>query len=323
MKQIILMSVFAAYSLIISAQNNGLNSQNKELTKEIPLDKVIQPFNLQVTYNKTVHIIFPAAVKYIDLGSANIIAGKTDAAENVVRIKAAVKDFKGETNFSVITDEGNFYSFNVRYSDELQKFNFEMKDFIHDYSTNKIPNNCMEIYFTELGEESPKEVNMIMKTIYQNDKKDIKNIKSKRFGVQFSINGIYIQDDILYFVTEIKNASSVSFDIDFIQWKIADKKVAKRTAIQETLIEPVRAFNNVTQIPGKASERTVFALNKFTIPDDKRLIVKVFEKNGERHQSFVVENKDIIKSREIDQSGETKRKHVIRGSNLSFNHKEN
>ena len=59
------------------------------------------------------HILFPTEVRYVDLGSNNIIAGKADGVENVVRVKAAVKEFPGETNFSVITGDGSFFSFNV------------------------------------------------------------------------------------------------------------------------------------------------------------------------------------------------------------------
>lgn len=248
------------------------------------------------------------------MGSANIIAGKAEGSENVVRVKAAIKKFENETNFSVITDDGSFYSFNVKYADEPQKLNIEMRDFIRDDVAGNRSDNSIDIYLSELGEKSPKEINLIMKSIYQSDKKEIINIGSKSLGIQFYLKGIYIQNDILYFYTEVKNTSNVSFDVDFIRWKIVDKKVAKRTAIQETVIEPIRAFNLVMKIQGRTSERTVFAINKFTIPDDKRLIVEIFEKNGGRHQSFVVENNDIIKSRKINQSGDTKRKHVIRGS---------
>ena len=38
---------------------------------------------------------------------------EADGVENVVRVKAAVRDFPGETNFSVITGDGSFYSFSA------------------------------------------------------------------------------------------------------------------------------------------------------------------------------------------------------------------
>ena len=61
---------------------------------------------------------------------------------------------------------------------------------------------------------------------------------------------------------------------------MVDKKVAKRTAIQEQVIVPLRAFNYVTAVDGKSKERTVFTLPKFTLPDDKQLVVEMNEQNG-------------------------------------------
>ena len=84
------------------------------LTKRIGFDRMIAPHGLEVTYDKTVHVIFPSAVKYVDLGSPNLIAGKADGAENVIRVKSTVKTFREETNMSVITDNGNFYTLAVQ-----------------------------------------------------------------------------------------------------------------------------------------------------------------------------------------------------------------
>jgi len=105
---------------------------------------------------------------------------------------------------------------------------------------------------------------------------------------------------MIYFHTQIKNFSHVPYDIDFIRFKIVDKKIAKRTAIQETVIAPVRAFNYVTWIGGREKEMTVLAFDKFTIPDDKCLMVEMFEKNGGRHQHFSVDNDDLVRARTID-----------------------
>ena len=149
MKQFIIIS-----GLILSISIN-LKAQN-DYTKVISKDRVIPSYYLEVTYDKTVHLIFPSSISYIDLVSNHIIAGKADGAENVVRVKAAIKDFKEETNFSVITDEGSFYSFIVNYSENPINLNVEMKDFIHDGKLVNRPNNSMEIYLSELGDESPK-----------------------------------------------------------------------------------------------------------------------------------------------------------------------
>lgn len=271
------------------------------LTRKVGFDRMIPPHALEVAFNKTTHVIFPSEIVYVDLGDENLVAGLADGAKNVLRVKSAVKSFKSETNLTVITDDGCFFTFNVKFAKEPLLLNIEMTDFIHDGEAVNRPNNAQEIFLERLGQESPMLVKLIMKSIYKQDKREIKHIGSKRFGVQFILKSIYTNNGLLYFHTELKNTSNIAFDIDYISFKIVDKKVVKRTAMQEQVLEPLRAQNYVTVVSGKKSERTVFALEKFTIPDDKQLVIEVAEKEGGRNQSFVVENGDIVRANVIDE----------------------
>ena len=271
------------------------------LTRKVGFDRMIPPHALEVAFNKTTHVIFPSEIVYVDLGDENLVAGLADGAKNVLRVKSAVKSFKSETNLTVITDDGCFFTFNVKFAKEPLLLNIEMTDFIHDGEAVNRPNNAQEIYLERLGQESPMLVKLIMKSIYKQNKREIKHIGSKRFGVQFILKSIYTNNGLLYFHTEMKNTSNIAFDIDYISFKIVDKKVVKRTAMQEQVLEPLRAQNYVTVVNGKKSERTVFALEKFTIPDDKQLVIEVAEKEGGRNQSFVVENGDIVRANVIDE----------------------
>ena len=218
------------------------------LTRPITFDRMIPPYALEVTFYKTVHIIFPSAIKYVDLGSADIIAGKADGSENVLRVKAALRDFSRETNLAVITEDGSYYTYNVKYADEPAKLNIEMKDFLHDGEAVNRPNNSQEVYLKELGSESPLLVRLIMKSIHKDDKRLVKHIGCKRFGIQSVLKGIYTHNGLLYFHTELKNSTNVPFTVDFVSFKVVDRKVAKRTAIQEQVIVPLRAYNYVTEV---------------------------------------------------------------------------
>lgn len=271
------------------------------LTRPITFDRMIPPYALEVTFYKTVHIIFPSAIKYVDLGSADIIAGKADGSENVLRVKAALRDFSRETNLAVITEDGSYYTYNVKYADEPVKLNIEMKDFLHDGEAVNRPNNSQEVYLKELGSESPLLVRLIMKSIHKDDKRLMKHIGCKRFGIQYILKGIYTHNGLLYFHTELKNSSNVPFTVDFVSFKVVDRKVAKRTAIQEQVIVPLRAYNYVTEVGGKSRERTVFTLPKFTLPDDKQLVVEINEQNGGRHQQFTVTNAELVRARVINE----------------------
>ena len=265
--------------------------------RDIAAGQGIVPYRLEVTFSKTVHLIFPSAVKYVDLGSTDIIAGKSDGVENVVRVKAAVEGFSEETNFSVITSDGTFYSFIVVYADQPALLNINMDQ----WKAGEHPvAGGGGVQVAELGTEDPALVRKVMYTIYQRNRRDVKHIGSREFGMTALLRGIYVHRDLLFLHISLANASNVPFDVDFIRFRIVDKKVAKRTAQQETTIEPVRTYSALTRIEGQSSGRMVYAFSKITIPDDKFLEVEIYEKDGSRHQRFHIENADLVAARLIE-----------------------
>ncbi|MBA4153700.1 conjugative transposon protein TraN [Flavobacterium sp.] len=289
LKNVLALALFVGYVTLSNAQENL--SKNTTL----PLGR-IEPYNMEVTYDKTSHLIFPAAIRYVDLGSGNLIAGKAEDAENVLRVKAALKDFKEETNFSVITDDGHFYNFNVLYAACPEILNIDL------LKIRKSANRSMEneALFEELGIDSPSLANLLLETIYKKDKRIVKHIGAKNFGIQFILKGIYIHNGKYYFHTELRNRTNVPFQIDFINFKVVDKKVAKRTVVQERPMIPLRIYRPLDEIGGKIIEQNVFLLDQFTIVDDKVLLIEIFEKNGGRHQTLQIENSDLINARLIN-----------------------
>ena len=277
------------------------NDLYQGITRKLPYRQMVTPHGVQVTFAKTVHIIFPSAVRDVDLGSNWIIAGKADGAENVIRVKATTEGFPGETNFSVICEDGSFYSFNARYAHEPEMLNIEMKDFLENGDTTDFSHTRMNIYFRELGNESPLLVKLIMQSIYKEDRREIRHLGCKRFGVQFLLKSVHSHNGLFYFHTETRNRSNVAFRTDFIRFKIVDKKVPKRTAIQERVIDPVRSYNEVLVTEGKSDVSTVYAVPQFTIPDDKLLVIELFEKDGGRHQTIRVENADLVAAKQINE----------------------
>ena len=256
----------------------------------------IEPYRMEVTYDKTSHLIFPTAIRYVDLGSEYLIAGKAEDAENVLRVKASVREFEAETNFSVITNDGRFYSFNVYYSPYPEALSYDLLTM--QKAVDKANGN--DVLFEELGNNSPSLAGLLLETIYKKDKRIVKHIGAKSFGIQFILKGIYIHNGKYYFHTELRNRTNVPFQIDFVNFKVVDKKVAKRTVVQERAMIPLRTYKPLDEIGGKTTEQNVFLLDQFTIADDKVLLIEIFEKNGGRHQTLQIENSDLIKARLIN-----------------------
>ena len=283
-KTFLALVILIGSDLPVSAQENTVS--------QLALGK-IEPFSMEVTYDKTSHLIFPAAIRYVDLGSEYLIASKADDAPNVLRIKASAREFEPETNFSVIIDDGRFYSFNVQYSSFPQNLSYDLQTM--QKAADKAITN--DVLFEELGNTSPSLAGLLLQTIYKNDKRIIKHIGAKSFGIEFTLKGLYIHNGKYYFHTQLVNRTNVPFQIDFMSFKIVDKKTSKRTAVQERPLIPLRFYKTLDEIAGKSTDQNVFLLDQFTISDDKILLVEIFEKNGGRHQAFPVENSDLVKAR--------------------------
>ena len=88
------------------------------LTRKLTFDRMVPPYGLEVTYDKTTHIIFPSAVRYVDLGSPNLVAGKADGAENVIRVKAVVTRYNTNTDTYLVPDNVGM-PFNSPYNDYM------------------------------------------------------------------------------------------------------------------------------------------------------------------------------------------------------------
>ena len=166
------------------------NTEPEQPTRSFNASQTIIPFKLEVPFTKTVHILFPSSIKYVDLGSSSIIAGKADGVDNVVRVKAAVKNFKDITNFSVITADASFYSFIVTYKEEPANLNFNMDEWLIQ-NGYKVASAIQGNTVSELGEEDPALVRNILYTIHKRNVKDLRHIGIRQFGMEALIKVIY------------------------------------------------------------------------------------------------------------------------------------
>lgn len=282
----LLSALFATAKLM--AQNDGTTSR-QELT----------PRTIEVGFTKTVHILFPAPVTYIDIGSMAIIAGKADGAENVVRVKAAVRDFAEETNLSVITEDGGFYTFDARYAENPSMSTIEIAA---AESPATQPASASEpvradegrVLLREVGRERPATVKRVLSDIYRQNRADVKGIHTRKYGVEVEVRGIYVHNDVIYLHVQIANNTNISFEVDYRRFVVVDRKAAKRTAQQQRIIEPLRVCNDPSIVREHQRQRIVFALPKLTLEEDKILLLEIAEKDGARHQYLEISSKELL-----------------------------
>lgn len=291
MKKLTLQSILAACLLCLTAIST-VAAQSPDI---VALGE-IAPYNIEVTYDKTSHIIFPAGIRYVDLGSENIVAGKANEADNVLRVKAAVEGFEQETNFSVITEDGRFYGFNVCYSDLPEVFGYNMVKGSRAAERSK----SADIRFEELGTTPASLTGLVMETLYERDRRAVKNMRSQGYGITFSLKGLYIHNSKYYLHLELENESSIPFHTDFVKFSIVDRKVARRTVIQELELQPLRSYRPLLPVVAHSKEKNIFLLDAFTLAKGQVLEIEVVEKNGGRGQLLRLKPADLQKAQPLE-----------------------
>lgn len=285
MKQII------KYMLLCILIINTVTAQENNKSISL-LDAEVAPYEVELTQNKTTHILFPSSIEYVDLGSSEIIANKVEATSNVLRLKTVKEDIM-PTNFTVITNDGKYYSFNATYKEEPLQLSYNLTKFENQNSKQQ-----SEVLFKNLGTTSPSLADLFMKAIIKKNKKEL-NIKSKNYEVEARLKSIYTQDGKLYFNFSINNKSNLPYEVDYISFKIKDKRTSKRTTIQEVSLKPIRSYGESQTINGHTKQDNVFMLDHFALSDKQVLLIEINEKNGVRNQVLKVKNSEIWKAKRI------------------------
>ena len=282
-------------------------------TPEVPIQQqnVIRSYYVDLAYNKTVSIIFPTAVRSVDLGSRSIMADKAADVENVLKVKASQIGFN-ETNFAVMTADGKFYSFVVNYNETPAVLALNLS------GTANTPDR-----------DRPEQVRLDSRTPFTN------GVNPGEGGIQFSgvkatqsdivyacdrivrhrgrgkrgaeanrmearLRGLFVKENVLYYRLAIENKSNLNYDIDYIRYFIVDSKTAKLTTRQEIELRPIYVHNEaITTVRGHQKVERVYTFQRFTIPNSKQLLIVIGEQGGGRELTFTVQNQDIMRAKAL------------------------
>jgi Domain of unknown function (DUF4138) len=141
--------------------------------------EMIKSDSLSISSIKTTHLIFPVPVKSVDRGTTAILVQRVKGAENVLRVKAGKSNFP-ETNLSVITADGKFYSFIVDYKPEPAFLNLNFSP-LKDGSAIGLKNN-------------------------------IHGLSNIQYKMSLRLRGIYVTEESIVFKIEFRNKSDIGYD---------------------------------------------------------------------------------------------------------------
>ncbi len=263
--------------------NMEVFSQNFWQTEKM---SVIEPYHLAITFYKTTNLVFPYAVKSVDRGSKDVLVQIAKGVENILQVKAAKPNFD-ETNLTVITADGELYSYILNYINTPSVLNIRFENTKGETNTvisDRHPNEA--------------EIQADAKNVFSADK-NIRGLKDKKFGIRLQLDGLYINNEVLYFRFKLQNKSYINYDIEQFRFFIRDQQKSKRTAVQELEVHPLYVHGDTSVVASQSERVLVFALPKFTIPDKKYFKIEVMEKNGGRNLKLTVHNKTVLKAKLI------------------------
>lgn len=244
------------------------------------------PHILPVGKDKQLFLIFPATVSYVDYGSTNVEVEKAEGVDNILAVKA-MRAYTEDTNISVVVENGKFYTFDLRYVPAPERFSFV----IDKEDTQKVA-------ILDEKERSSEQKERIREAIGKRLPLDL-GLKDKNAGMEFEIGNIFIDADILLLRMTLTNRTQIGYTTDFMRFYIQDAKIRKKTAVQQLEQNILFTFDYPEEIPAHESRTFTVAMNKFTIPDKKRLVIEIQEKNGGRHFLYKLKNKSLLDAEEV------------------------
>lgn len=271
---LILLPLFLLSDFILKAQPDGKYEELHSL----------MPYKIQVTNKATTVIIFPFSIVDADCGISELRAEKIHGINNVIKIKSTIENMPN-TNLHVFTSDGKVYVFEVSWHPSPNTTTYDL------HGTKLTGNEVLPIQFTSSMNE--KEIEEKVEKAKMEE--SFLHRTKRRYQIALTLQGIYQYEQLLILKFKLNNHSRLSYQAGWARFYISDKKVAKRSSVQELSISPIYA-DELPDVAGDSSLQWIAVIPKTTIPDKKKLTFELQEKNGGRHIALTIKNKHLFKA---------------------------
>jgi predicted transcriptional regulator len=113
-------------------------------------------------------------------------------------------------------------------------------------------------------------------------------------GIEGFVKGVYSGSGKVYVLIELANRTNISYDIESAVFITAPtKKADKEIEQEEKLFQPIWS-NQPEALQKKETKKLVYAFDKFTIADNKKLLFVMNEVDGERTLTLEIKPDYII-----------------------------
>ena len=277
-------------------------------------EKPVEEFVIYANSTKYSSVIFPTPIKKAVVGNGNFKFGySTTEISNIGILKATEGE---ESNLLIITENGNIFSFIIRYKKDNDLITYIIKEnmAVGNEKGTIVLNKNVEIKKSE-KESAAKPTNTVkvvdgitVNNFQTQTPDDTANLYEKlsliELGKAIFYNRIYgtknkitvklknisYVENELYFTLILKNDSTLDYDINYINFYITSRNKKKNTTIQTIPYKSKYIHNLPTKIKSGEDIEVVYVYQKFSINENKILLVEMTEDNGERIVKLEIPN---------------------------------
>lgn len=241
---------------------------------------------IEMTNEKVSQLIFPSSIKTVKGGFIpdDFVM---DIQDNVLYIQP-LTSFP-ESNLNVVTTDNVYYTFTVRYNEKTT-----------------LLNHIINIEQSIFGAKEHKEA-IIEEKVEQNIQNRIleDNETISRKAIRYKttymyLRGIYIHNDKLYIKMAFENQSNIPYDFEYVGFYIKEKKQRKNSTQEQVQLTPENIYpetKSSNEIKPNSSLEIVYTFPKFTIGQEKILLIDMIEKGGERNLSLKIDDSTLLKAK--------------------------
>jgi hypothetical protein len=240
---------------------------------------------------KNVALFFPNPIRQGIVGSHDFVFTYNREKEQYFGLLQA-KPGK-PSNLLVINTDGAIYSYILSYREQLEKLNY--------FVTQSEHIGFEQPKFTESSDATEVANLFTDKTFYYERfcsylltrKQRIGNIQKRKNGIVLILENIVFDKGELYFVIKIENKSSLDYDLNFLDISVQTRKQGRKKSIQRIALDPSFRYKVPNNIIKKQTRRMVYVLPKFSLGNDKMVVLELNEKSGERNVNLKVSSRYI------------------------------
>ena len=239
---------------------------------------------LYANNKKSVALFFPQPIRQ----------GITGASHFVFTYNRETKQYFGllqaqpgeASNLLVVTDDGQVYSYILKYSEEPPKLN---------YFISKAESIGVEIPLS--AKPKPKQIALdsMEKSMayYKSFSRYLLKTKPKRLaskqknGIKLQLQKMVYHKSETYLVMEVSNTSGITFETNFLKVYSVSGNKKRKASYQRLEMKPIYICNPPNKIWNGQSLRFVYVLPKYVLGDKEKLLVELQELNGGRKVKLV------------------------------------